>query len=709
MILLILVSLCVTTLNCQLAFTWLNQQQFQCAQNIMNYHEAIQHQYMCIFSRTRTCVVDANTQYYNSIYLDNFCGFISLKYFTQCEITWSIYVVPNIHINFLNFSLFELTRYWRCDLEYLRAVTTNKKSTFCGTRLPWVYDASDSFVKLIFFTEQFGFHNYQLEFQYYGAHVPNNQHFVLFMKPSGKSDMHVPNIKQNEFETFHFISGHRLDAVYLAAVNVCSTQQIVCYDGPGTKSPEIHSDQSTYQSSTFQMVCKFSRPNPGCFKAPRLIFHGMRQTIEEFGRTAGSNRCSSYLITIAETAKGTSKYIYSNNVSSTPYCNGYFTGTVYLRIRKVDISFPYMLYEKQSCMYGGVYIFDTSSSLSDLYGDEVLSICTSTANLHINTPKWAFSILGIHYEHYSGENINFKARVMTSSTNTLVLRQNSMDADGQTMNLNVTSAIFLISEVVHVESYLLDLTKILYAHIILNVKPRAIYGIKFSVHAPHNSESCVYSMISLAKQQRNFKVRRYDTIILSHNFHIFKRIESIVINMSACDSHTLPMWSLGIAYIRSSHSYVVSKTTGVATLHPFCLQVVSNDAQGPTWFVVEVSRPETLPHYAIWKVSLRVPDEMQWNVYMEVLTDSHTSSSVYEWDHRNHLSSSVSEWSTSHVYMTIDTGINFFFYYFAHKIIPQLFLITFVRQLDQQLEYDERLKVSNKIPRLDNYTFYDIR
>ena len=244
MILLILVSFCVTTLNCQLAFTWLNQHQFQCAQNIRNYREAIQHQYMCICASTRTCAVDTNAHYYNSIHLDHFCGFISLSNFTQCEITWSIYVVPNIHINFLNCSLFELTSYWQCDFEYLRAVTTDTNSTFCGRRLPWVYDASDSLVKLIFFTERFGYHQYQLEFQYYGAHVPNNKHFVLFMKPSGLSDMHMPNINQNEFETFHFISGHRLDVVYLAAVNVCSTQQVVCYDGPGMKSPAIHCTQA---------------------------------------------------------------------------------------------------------------------------------------------------------------------------------------------------------------------------------------------------------------------------------------------------------------------------------------------------------------------------------------------------------------------------------------------------------------------------------
>ena len=135
-------------------------------------------------------------------------------------------------------------------------------------------------------------------------------------------------------------------------------------------------------------------------------------------------------------------------------------------------------------------------------------------------------------------------------------------------------------------------------------------------------------------------------------------------------------------------------------------------AQGPIWFSVHVNRPANVPHYAVWKVYMRLRDEMQWNVYMEVLTDSHTSFSVYEWDHNNHSSSSVPQWDPqsrgSHVYMTIDTRINFFFYYTAHDFVPTV-NFDFVRQLDQQLEYDERLKVSNKIPRLDNYTFYGMR
>ena len=64
-----------------------------------------------------------------------------------------------------------------------------------------MHDATDSSVKIIFFTKRFGSEKYQLQFQYYGAYVPNYQHFVLLTESSAMSGMHVPNIKENEFET----------------------------------------------------------------------------------------------------------------------------------------------------------------------------------------------------------------------------------------------------------------------------------------------------------------------------------------------------------------------------------------------------------------------------------------------------------------------------------------------------------------------------
>ena len=373
-----------------------------------------------------------------------------------------------------------------------------------------------------------------------------------------------------------------------------------------------------------------------------------------------------------------------------------------------------MLHEQQSCMYGGVYIMDKSLS-SDLYGDEVLSLCDTRTEFDINIPNWNFSILIIHYEHYSGEQINFEAEIRVDCyVGKLVLRQNSMAANGHRMNINLTSAMFLKHWFVFVESYLLDLIKIQYAHIVFDVNPLAVYRITFSVHPPDNSESCVYCMVFFAKQSSNFEAKHYDTDLFRKHFQLTERFEYVVINMSACDIFTFPVWSLRIFQYDFGSVRTSYNKTDFHIMHPLRWNVLDfsyvEGLTGPIWFSIHVQPPEDVPHYAIWKVCVGVAAGMS-HVYMEVLTDSHRSSSVYEWDHHSHMSPSVYEWDKRNftsVYMTVDTGINFFFDYTDRNEMPfatTLMQLIFIRQPF----YDERLAISNKIPKLDTYTFYNTR
>ena len=131
---------------------------------------------------------------------------------------------------------------------------------------------------------------------------------------------------------------------------------------------------------------------------------------------------------------------------------------------------------------------------------------------------------------------------------------------------------------------------------------------------------------------------------------------------------------------------------------------------GPIWYNVHVQRPEDVPHHAVWKVLISVAAGMS-HIYMEVHTDSHMSSSVYEWDHHSHASPATyypysRKRNYTHIYMTIDTGIIFFLGYTDRNKIPfPLMTLEFIRQP----LYDERLEISNKIPKLDNYTFFSTR
>ena len=280
MIRLILSLLFFTTVNCQLAYIWLNYHHFQCSHNTRNYRESIRHQYLCTSYLIKTCISDVNDYSHNSvIFFNYFCGFIDGQNALQPDTIWNIYLKPNINIQFLKFVLLDHYRY--CDYEYLRVYSNNKTSTFCGNRIPWMYDASDTDVKIILMTQRFGTKNYQLELLYYGAYVPNYQHYTIFLPSSPVMNIHYPNIEKNAFESFHFISRNRLDIMKLEAMNTCSKGQVVCYDGPGFKSPLL---QFTYHyhksvrclSSTFQMMCKFSRVDDVCRNDPRLYYCAIR-------------------------------------------------------------------------------------------------------------------------------------------------------------------------------------------------------------------------------------------------------------------------------------------------------------------------------------------------------------------------------------------------------------------------------------------------
>ena len=389
----------LTTVNCQLAHIWLNYNLFQCLQNARNYHESVHNQYLCTSSFIETCIADVNEYSHSSVIVpEYFCGFIDGRNALQRHTIWNIHLKPNINIHFLKFVLFD--HYWYCDLEYLRVSSNNKSSTFCGNHLPWVHDATATSVNIILMThaQRAGTKNYQLKLLYYAAYVLNYKHFVMFIQPSSTNHP-VINIRLNDnnaVESFHLISSNRLEIVELESMNTCSKDQFVCYDGPWFKSPVLQFtyNQSVWKclSSTFQMMCKFSRVDDVCTNSIRLYYHAIRGSFKE--KLQKFDNCSPFPLEINESkSKGTTKYIYSYS-SFVKHCM--------IRFIKMDISFPYMLSEGNSCMYGGLYIVQR--------GSEILSLCTSSLNVNRRiVVRNDLLVIIIHYSEYSTERILFYA------------------------------------------------------------------------------------------------------------------------------------------------------------------------------------------------------------------------------------------------------------------------------------------------------------
>ena len=409
MIRLIVFSLFLTAVNCQLAYIWLKYNLFQCAHTSGNYHGSVHHQYLCSLSFTWTCISDVNEYSHSPVIVpEYFCGFIDGRNGLQRHTVWNIHLKPNINIHFLKFVLFD--NYWYCDYEYLRVSSNNKSSTFCGNRLPWVHDAADTSVKIILMThvQRAGTKNYHLELLYYAAYVPNYEHFVIFIQPTSNSwrnkspliDIHLLNTTQNTFESFHFISSNRLDIVNLKAINTCNKGQVVCYDGPGFKSPVLQFtyNQSVWKclSSTFQMMCKFSRVDNVCTNGSRLYYHATRDLFPK--KSQYFDECPSHPLEINESkSKGTTKYMYF-------YGRSYSLEACMIPFINIDISFPYMLSEGNSCMYGGLYIVDTLDT------DSIRSLCTLTLNGYRRIAYlWNLILIIIHYSEYSTERILFYA------------------------------------------------------------------------------------------------------------------------------------------------------------------------------------------------------------------------------------------------------------------------------------------------------------
>ena len=113
----ILFLLFLTTVNCQLAFIWVNKH-FQCVQTTINYRDGLQHQHLYLTSALRACISKVNVNSRSSIIsLNYFCGFIDGQNALKPRMIWNIDLKPNIHIHFLEFLL--SNSYWYCDCEYI--------------------------------------------------------------------------------------------------------------------------------------------------------------------------------------------------------------------------------------------------------------------------------------------------------------------------------------------------------------------------------------------------------------------------------------------------------------------------------------------------------------------------------------------------------------------------------------------------------------
>ena len=691
---LILSSLFLTTVNCQLAYIWLNYHHFQCSQSTHNYRESIRHQYWCTSSLIWTCLFDVNDYSHNAnIFLDYFCGFIDGQNALQPHTIWNIHLNPNVKIHFLKFDLLE--HYWYCDYEYLRVYSSNKTTTYCGLRLPWVHDALDTRVKIILMTKRTDTKNYQLEFLYYGAHyISNYQHFIIFTDSSSLTNMHYPNTEQNAFESFHFITHNRLDIMKLETMNTRSKGQVVCYDGPGFKSPLLQFiyNQSGWEclSSTFQMMCKFSREDDIYTNGHRLYYRAIRardHQIKKLGKIKEYH--SKYYINLhidEAHSKGTTKYIFYHTRKSLRKWR--------LLVYIIPISFPYMLIEGNGCMYGGVYIVQTTSSKDS----EIPSFCTPIIE-RVSIELRNIAVMIVHYREYSSEKIKFHALCYKS----YLYRYMDLNQKRKDNILHITLPNFMIYKnridvkgIIH--PFLLKLKKIQY----INISCDALLNIEFEGFL---RTSCMNITIFYYPHASNIFGRQYDQQTISGQGHFATGrdfIRSVFIDMSACTLVRVPVWEITVLH---KYGLILGEPKGkpgnfTSSLYlPADIVHVIIEAFNKLsfWAMVHMLKPEGVPAYAIWRVFSESIDPTA-SVFMEVHIDNHNSSSVYEWNNFR---------SPDGVYITVDKAVNILIESHMDHPMPHDICIWFMRHF----LHDDKINkyINGQAPRQSHFSFHNQR
>ena len=653
-----------------------------------NYEEAISQQYLCIMSQIGTCTKDTNNYSQKSLHMNHFCGFVDVTKTANPDLVWHIQVHPNIIVHFLNFSLFH--NYWYCDYEYLMVKSKNQKSTFCGNRFPWVYDTFASSVKIIFFTQRFDSKHYWVEVQYYGAHRLNYQHFVEFVEPLAVSNKHFFNNEENSFETFHFISYNILGIMYLSSVNVCSKLQVVCYDGPGIKSPVLpvtyNQSEWTCQSSTFQMVCMITRLDPECPQVPSVSYQAKISSTDDFyniNRTDVKQYLVELKVNKADNT-GTSRYRY--NIREYYYA-------FMLIIRTMNVGGPFMLFEGFGCMYGGLYIVNVFENT--VTWSHCSKSTESTDFRHVLTID--SSLVLIHYGGYSGNIIHFLAYYEINLH--LMYRLPSTTIEGDTATIPVRPAQ---RKLLMVQSFMMNLRHVRHINIKVKMGNTQKLSVEFTVFG--GSKSCVYCTVFFAPRPSNITGRNYDVQICKKISSRRDHIQSVFINISMCDTFTSLSWTVLFSaatdiHLRADVPLKGWNQTDYQFLPVFILKVhhLSRQAERhPAWFLVYMKKTQEIPHYAIWKVWMEVHRTVT-QVLFEVFNNS-TSSAVYQWYHHR----------VSDLYMAIDKAVNLLF---KTENITSGYIATFTVWFIRHFIYEDSINefVPKQMPDLSYITFHKHR
>ena len=248
----------------------LQEPQVQCANGQSLFYQGyIQHYYHCILAKTASCIEDmADYKQQSSITLRYFCACISSERIVEkmSWTRWQIHSSHNVRLHVEKFSLIHID--WKCTEERMEISSSNGMEELCGSRLPWKQDLPGPDISITFHTvEEYSEASFLLFYHRISKwrRVMNVVRYHLMWDDMSMA-YYYPNFEANDDVFIHYASGVKLHYISLNVFQRVAQITVICYDGPGSKSPvlknkdAIQSENEPYfVAGTYQMYCTFSK------------------------------------------------------------------------------------------------------------------------------------------------------------------------------------------------------------------------------------------------------------------------------------------------------------------------------------------------------------------------------------------------------------------------------------------------------------------
>ena len=371
--------------------------------------DALTETHFCMLSCCKQCFQDDHPYTTKPSHRSGFCGCIdSQRITTPRRFTWWIRTTQTVWLNFILFQLH--LDHFPCYDEYMILVESDDvKNIFCGRRVPWYYYGQTSAVFLDFFSNHVLFKTYAFKIYFQEGKQLQFKEIKIEVRYTSVFTRLDFKHRNYNFITMHILA-ERWRFISLQIDNNCTFISSKVYDGPGVKSPQLRSGET---STAFIVLLRMqqSTMDPYCLSGFRFEY----MTNYHAGSVQNTYQC------IWRNARD---YGYANVTELTlpprhqnQRCMLWLDHKPQTRLGIKSFSFngPNALLDNEECLYGGLFLYLRKNGAYN----HLWSSCNSYNELK-DTPIFVtmaqIVIVVVQFKHYS-RIIHFGAETMHVENN----------------------------------------------------------------------------------------------------------------------------------------------------------------------------------------------------------------------------------------------------------------------------------------------------